>query len=273
MSLLRFLFSKTFLINAALAALFVGVVLGGTWFYLHAFTGHGKFVEVPDIRGLDLDEAITGLDKYNLEYLVVDSVWNESAVGGSVLEQNPSPGSQVKQDRKVYLTIFRYNPEAVKLDIEEGMNFKIALIKLQNKGIPADTTFEPNVLLHDMVVRVMQNGVLLTPEDMVKPGESVRLVIGRRGNERVPVPDLIGLPLDSAEMKLFDSNLSLGQPFYNESVRTAEDSLNAVIYKQIPTPSLKERVRVGNNVDVYLTTRGNLELKRDPRDLKRKNYE
>ncbi|MCB0760258.1 MAG: PASTA domain-containing protein [Flavobacteriales bacterium] len=253
MKLLKFIASKVFWKNVLWAILFVIVALFLGWFGLKSYTGHNEFVVVPDVTGMSIVEASQQLDEMELSYLLIDSVWAVEAAPGTILKQEPRPETEVKAGRSIYLTTYRFSPEAVKLSIPEGMNYKIAMIKLRNKGIAVDTVFTPNVLLHDCVIQVKKEGKKLDLDAMVKPGDRVTLVVGRRGKEKVMVPGLYGLTLDSAKKVLARANLSLGQPFFTPEVSTSTDSSSARVYMQEPKPSAEPSARVGSNVDVFLS--------------------
>ena len=253
MKLLKFIVSKTFGKNLIFAIIFVLLAVFSTWFGLKWYTGHDEFVVVPDVLELTVEQADEKFAESDLDYLIIDSVWFDQGVGGTVLRQEPEAEVKVKAGRSVYLTVYKHAPEAVKLNIQEGLNFKIAMIKLHNKGIAVDTLFQPNVLLHDCVIKVTQGGKRLAEDALVKPGDKVTLVIGRRGNEKVRVPSLYGMTLDSAQKVLGRANLSIGQPFYTADVTSRMDSSLARVYMQEPKAEGENQMTIGGNVDVFLS--------------------
>ena len=56
------------------------VVLALVW--MNLFTRHGSSVEIPDIYGLPADEAVQLLDKTDLRYEVIDSVYTTARLRG-----------------------------------------------------------------------------------------------------------------------------------------------------------------------------------------------
>jgi eukaryotic-like serine/threonine-protein kinase len=252
MNALRFVFSKTFLKNLIYAGVLAALILVGTSIYLKVFTDHGNVVTVPDVRSLNVTEAQNALEAQDLGFLVIDSVYRAGAIGGTILEQTPFPNSEVKSEREVYLTIYRISPPDELIKVNEGMNEGVAQIVLQNKGINYKTKYESNHLLSGMVVRVEYKGSSIRPEDRVPRGDEVLLVIGKGGDEKVLVPNVEGMTLDSADKKLMASQLSLGLPFYDKDVITKEDSSLARVYAQTPSARRVQRVRIGSPVDVYL---------------------
>lgn len=252
MSVLRFIFSKTFLKQLIYAVVLVTLVIVGTSIYLKVYTDHGNAVVVPDVRNMDLNNAAEILEASDLGYLIIDSVYRAGATGGTILDQTPFPNAEVKTEREIYLTTYRISPPDELIKVKEGMNEGVAQIILQNKGIKYKTKYESNHLLSGMVVRVEYDGSSLEPDDRVARGEEVLLVIGKGGDEKVGVPNVVGMTLDSADQVLMSAQLSLGLPFYDQDVITSEDSAQARVYAQTPSSKRMSKVQIGSPVDVYL---------------------
>jgi hypothetical protein len=85
MKIIRFIFSKVFLKNLLIALVFVAVVIFGANIYLSSYTDHGETVEVPDLRGMTLEDVESTLSSSTLTFEVIDSVYNEGQ-RGTVLE-------------------------------------------------------------------------------------------------------------------------------------------------------------------------------------------
>ena len=106
MNFIKFLFSKSFVkqLIYALIALVFFVFLSLKW--LKSYTNHGSFVSVPSLTGKSYQLAQTLLQENNLRSEVQDSSnYNPRYPKGAVIEQDPLGGSQVKQDRKIYLIL------------------------------------------------------------------------------------------------------------------------------------------------------------------------
>jgi beta-lactam-binding protein with PASTA domain len=79
-------------------------------------------------------------------------------------------------------------------------------------------------------------------------------VVGREhGNQTTPLPDLAGLSVEQAQLILTDALLNTGVIIYDESVTSSEDSLNARIWRQRPTPQTSGTVLLGSSVDLWVT--------------------
>ncbi|MDO6737191.1 PASTA domain-containing protein [Wenyingzhuangia sp. 2_MG-2023] len=109
MKLLRFLISKVFLINLAIALVITVLASYGVVKFLHSYTNQAQKIEVPDLAELTLDEVKVVLDDLQLRSEVLDAgAYQPEIPKGAVLEQEPSPGQIVKEKRKIYITV---NPQ------------------------------------------------------------------------------------------------------------------------------------------------------------------
>lgn len=252
MSILRAVFSKRFAKNLLYSVLFGIALLGVLYLYLNVYTSHGEQHVVPDVRGIEVARATELLQESTLEMLVVDSVYSEGAQPGLVFEQSPAPFSNVKEGRTVYLTVYRSTPPMEKIGISEGMNERVAEIILQNKGLRYEKQFEDHAYLSGMVIRVLHRGKALSKESTIKRGDRVTLVVGMLSNEKVPIPSLMGLSLDSAVYLLSDRRLTLGAALYEGDIVTAADSAAARVYRQNPAPEANRTITVGTAVDLFL---------------------
>ena len=67
------------------------------------------------------------------------------------------------------------------------------------------------------------------------------------------VPYLAGLRNLSAVDAVHDHSLNLGKLRFDDTVKDYEDSLNAVVFKQIPEACDSIPVNMGSEVSLYLT--------------------
>lgn len=109
MKLLRFFGSKIFWINIVII-LVLTVGLGfGIGNFLNTYTHQDQKIEVPDLKGLTIDEVKVVLEDLKLRSEVLEiGAYRSEIPKGAVLEQEPLPGQIVKEKRKIYVTI---NPQ------------------------------------------------------------------------------------------------------------------------------------------------------------------
>lgn len=73
--------------------------------WLDGYTNHNETYEVPDVCGIQLEEAIDVLAANKLNYTIVERRYQENALENEVVVQYPSASSDVKEGRKVGLVI------------------------------------------------------------------------------------------------------------------------------------------------------------------------
>ena len=108
MILIKFLKSRTFLIQLVLAFVVVILLIFLALNTLKSSTHHGEFTVVPDLSKKTFDQAKHILETAGLRAELVDSTnFDPNYPRFSVIEQNPAEGAKVKENRKIYLKINR----------------------------------------------------------------------------------------------------------------------------------------------------------------------
>jgi len=106
MSLIKFLKSKVFFKQLAIAVIAVVVLCFLLLKWLDVTTNNGEFITVPDLKGKSLKTVQIELEDKDLVMQVQDSAnYNPKYPKHSVIEQDPLAGAQVKENRKIYLTL------------------------------------------------------------------------------------------------------------------------------------------------------------------------
>jgi beta-lactam-binding protein with PASTA domain len=106
MSLVKFLTSKVFFKQVILAIVAIVVICFIVLKWLNVSTNHGEFVIVPDLKGKSLETVGIELKDLDLDLKIQDSAnYNPKYPKYSVIEQKPAAGSQVKENRKIYLIL------------------------------------------------------------------------------------------------------------------------------------------------------------------------
>lgn len=247
--LLLYLRTDTFrknLIGAliAFALLFLGIFFGLKW-----YTKHGVSIEVPQVKGLHIDDAMKTLEKADLEYSI-DYVYQMDAQPGLVIEQDPDPKSQVKTGRTIYLTIITETPPEVAFPniIEKTFIEASAILKNQSLKI-ADTVYIADIA-RDVVLDVKFGGQPLKAGRLIPKGSQITLVLGNgRGADDIEVPNLVGLSLSEARFALSGVGLSLGDIAYSGTIT---DSLSTTIISQQPD-STAGFISLGSAINVTLS--------------------
>jgi beta-lactam-binding protein with PASTA domain len=254
MSLKSFLLSKVFLKNLGLViTIFIGLILI-LLIWLNIYTRHGQARPVPDFRGLTLEETAKLARKNKLRFQIIDSVYSNVVPKGCIIEQNPAPGFQVKKRRRIILTINAFNPEMVGVPNVVRLPKRQAIAVIQGAGLePGQLRYIPDLSV-DFVIRQLHNGKEVAEGDSLQKGSVIDLVLGKGlSNERTPMPNLIGLRLDKARNTILGASLNLVFYKYDASVMTADDTLKAFVYKQLPDYTESARPQLGSVVYIWLT--------------------
>src|SRR5690242_15689223 len=130
-----FLKSRTFLINLILMVVLLFGSLYLLYNWLNNYTHHGESITVPDVRGLSEEKLIRFIEDKHLQYKIVDSLFEDGKEPGTVIEQDPKPGSKVKENRTIYLTVNSSKPPKVKMPNLVDVSFRQAEAILQTFGL------------------------------------------------------------------------------------------------------------------------------------------
>ena len=134
MKIWNFIKNNIYIRNLLLAIFVVVVIINLTFWWLDVYTRHGKAVEVPDVKGLQVQDAAPFFERKSLRYAVIDSVFRRDAIPGSILETLPPIGTKVKEGRIVYVTINSFTAQMLTLPEVKDMSQRQAYAMLQSMG-------------------------------------------------------------------------------------------------------------------------------------------
>ncbi|ANH60344.1 MULTISPECIES: PASTA domain-containing protein [Dokdonia] len=106
MSFVKFLVSKAFVKQIALAIIIVIALIFITRWWLGSTTNHDERIAVPNVKGMTLDLVSQELENAELRYFIIDSAnFNPDYPKYSVIDQEPNAGKFVKENRQIYLVL------------------------------------------------------------------------------------------------------------------------------------------------------------------------
>ena len=255
MSIKNFIFSKTFLKNLGLAAVFVVGLVMILLVWLNFYTRHGQSKPVPDFIGLSVDETMKLARKSKVRYQIIDSVYTSEVPRGCIAEQNPKPGFKVKKGRSIILTINAFNPEMVAVPNLVNLPKRQAKVLIENSGLQMGKLMYIPDISYDVVIRQLYNGKEVEEGDSLQKSSEIDLVLGKGlSNQKTAVPDLTGLDLVSAKDKILGASLTLVTSIFDNTVKTGADSANAFVYRQNPQFSYEPTLQLGSSIYLWLTT-------------------
>ena len=179
MALRDYISSKVFFGQLAIAlCVIVGMVIL-FMYWLGFTTNHGQEISVPDLSKLSEEQAEKRLNELDLDYVILDSVdYRKEYPKYSVVEQDPTPGSKVKVNRKVYLKINSSGFTSVKIPDLIEKTLRQAEPTLKSLGlVVGKITYKP-YLGKDMVLEMNMNGKKLRIGEKVLKSSVIDLVLG-----------------------------------------------------------------------------------------------
>lgn len=160
------------MIVIGLAVLFI------TTFWLDLWTHHGAIATVPDVKGQLFDDAKKMLEDEGFEVVLQDSVYEDKARPGQVVDQNPSDSAQVKPGRTVYLTINAFYPRTVQLPSLSDVSLRQAQAALEAIGITHVVVKQVPSEYSGLVLSATHDGKRLKPGMRVPITATIVLEVG-----------------------------------------------------------------------------------------------
>jgi beta-lactam-binding protein with PASTA domain len=220
------------------------------FYSLNYYTRHGSGIPVPKLMGMQINRALDVLKEQGFG-VNIDSVYVLDQAPGTVVEQDPDAGTQVKENRVIYLKIVKNQAPPVALPNIVDVPYISAAATISNYGLKiGDTTYRPDIA-RDHVLEVRFAGQAIQPGTKIPKGSKIDLVLGDgAGASEVDIPDIVDQDLDAARFALKGAGLSLGNITYQGAIT---DSANLVVVAQMPmkTDSIT-KVPLGTKVNVIV---------------------
>ena len=176
---LRFLKSKTFLIQLGLAFIVVVLLVFLVLRWLNGTTNPGEFVEVPDFSKMSVMEMRDAIEDAGLRYEVLDSAnYNPDYPRFSIIEQDPPAGNKVKENRKIYFTVNPSGYKKVTVPNIIQVTQRNASSMLRAVGLDVQRVSYIDGLGKDMVYQIKYKGKYIKPGDKLPKTSKIELVCG-----------------------------------------------------------------------------------------------
>ena len=209
----------------------------------------GTETRVPNVVGMNQEEAFNSLEDADFDPQIVDTSFGVSLPPGRIFLQKPEAGKIVKEGRTIYLFLSG-GEQIISVPILKGKSVRDARLALERIGLKlGDIEEVPSTQPKDMVFdQQFAEGTKL------KKGQSVGISVSiGKGAGDIVVPDLIGKSLTEAKRILSDSTLIVGKVNYQIS----SSLLPNTVLDQYPAPGNK--LNSGNAVDLFITKEGTIE--------------
>ncbi len=205
----------------------------------------GQEYPTPYVVGQYVDEL--GNDGLELEYVIIDSIYQPNHKGGYILRQDPDSGAMIKTGRKIYLTVTSYVPDNAIVPDLRSLSVRHAISQLENVGLHGGKLFfvdDP----HHVVLEQKYKGRTVNEGRRLEKGAMVDLVVGRGTGSGLSItPYLVGMSPTKARRSILSASLNVGAEHYDGIT----DMSRAIVYKQSPEYSGRSDAGYGTRVDLW----------------------
>ena len=197
----RTVFSNIYVRNILGLILVTVILVSAVLIWLGYYTQHGKAVEVPDVKGISVELAEPFFTRINLQYLVVDSVFNKNAVPGSITETTPPVGSKVKEGRTIYLKVNSYLPQLITIPDVKDTSQRQALAMLRALGFENITVKMVTGVYKNLAMGLESRGMTMEAGQRVPANTPLSLLVSSGSGDDF----LIEIPEDSVAVSSDES--------------------------------------------------------------------
>lgn len=240
--------------SAFVVLIFVGVLL-----WLKVYTNHGQKLELPDYNEMQLSKAKSDAKDNSFEIIVNDSLFKVGIPGGQILTQNPVAGSLVKENRKVYVDISRYNATVNSLSdlpMMYGREFNSVKRSLAHLEINSKIArYKHDIGEPDHILEVYYNGILIDGKSGKKSnieiatGGTLEFVLSNRAGGTSSIPDLKCKKMKAVKFILRKSYLKLGDIKKEGAIELSKMDSTYVV-SQFPVYNDSIVVDHGSTIDI-----------------------
>jgi beta-lactam-binding protein with PASTA domain len=242
MNFIQFITTRRFLKHLVYSILLFLVLTWITLTILKLYTRHNQIAVTPNYVGLMIDQVNSLESSKEFDIVIVDSIYDYTRKPGSVISQDPVPGTKVKPGRAVYLSLISYVPEKVSMPALVDLSLRRAKALLQTYGLKLGSVRIIPDMAKNAVLKVTVNGKTIKPGTMIRKGSVIDLIVGSgSGGGQPAIPFLIGRTRESAISELLRLGFSIG----DESFGGGSDSATALVYEQTPMYVYGKRIPSG----------------------------
>jgi beta-lactam-binding protein with PASTA domain len=242
-------FNKHPWVMHALLALGISLVIVITTFIVLKHYGRvGQEYPTPYVVGQyvdDLDDMDYG--NLDLEFVIIDSIYQKNHRGGFILRQDPDSGSLIKNGRKIYLTVTSFVPDNAIVPDLRSLSVRHAISQLENVGLHGGRITivdDP----HHVVLQQKYKGRNVNEGRRLEKGAMIDLVVGRGSGSGMSIaPYLVGMSPTKARSNILSASLNVGAEHYDGIT----DMSRAIVYKQSPSYTGRAEVAYGTGIELW----------------------
>lgn len=195
-----------------------------------AFFSFGNFwsaenINLPSVVGKPVEVAQKTLKDVNLK-VSIDEIASDNIPAGQVISQTPAPGSNVKAQRIIHLTVSK-GGATILIPNLKGLSLKQVKERLDKLELTLGAIENGNDTSQPSDVVISQSPQVSTKANK---GTQVNIVVNVK--QEITVPKLTGMSLNDAEKALNAAHMTLGKVSFLDG-STADDG-EAVVISQDP---------------------------------------
>lgn len=154
------------------------ILLWAVFIWINWYTNHGEETTVPNLKGINFNQATAKLDEANLRYVVFDSIYNPELKKDAVSDQDPMQGSLVKPNRIIYLTVNSLSKPTVKMPKLVDQSFNLSKMLLKKAGLElGEVYFKYDEIGHNLVLEQTIKGKNVPAGKQLDKGTSIDLLV------------------------------------------------------------------------------------------------
>ncbi|MDR0427365.1 MAG: PASTA domain-containing protein [Dysgonamonadaceae bacterium] len=176
--------NNIFIRNILLAAIVFLLLVFAVLKWLDSYTQYGSQVEIPNVKGMLITDAIPFFEQRSLRYEVIDSAYVKNKAPGSILETTPPIGAYVKQNRIIYITVNAATAQMLIVPLVKDMSQRQAEAMLKSIGFESVTVMEVPGVFKGLALSVEAKGRTLNQGDKLPADTPLTLLVssGSEGN-------------------------------------------------------------------------------------------
>lgn len=254
---------KRFLIHLALMAAFVILIFLGVLLWLKIYTNHGQKLELPDYKNINIAKASEDAKDKSFELIVSDSLYKVGVPGGQILSQNPIAGSLVKENRKVYVDISRYNATVNKLGdlpMMYGREYNSVKRSLEHLEINSKVLrYRHDISEPDHILEVWYDGQMVDGKNgrkgntEIKTGGTLEFVLSNKQGGQTDIPNLVCRRLSAVKWLLSTNRLKLGNVEKRGAIELSKLDSTFVV-SQFPPFQDSLKIDQGSSINIVVQT-------------------
>lgn len=246
MKFFNFLTQKKFYINLVIVIALTLLMMWACLSMLGNYTRHGEELVVPDFTGENYYDVI---ERYSDDFRFVlnDSIYSNDAEGGTIVQQDPQPGSHVKQGRRIYYVIVAETPETISMPNLRNLSLRQALVLLRKYGLEINNLDYVEYFAQNAVIEQYIDTMVVSPGTQILKKSKINLKVGKGENPVTVLPNLVGMYYKDVRDALASASLNVGR----ESFGSDDDRKYMRVYRTEPSFEHELMIPLGTKVNIW----------------------